>query len=80
MYSLEAKQMTKEIKNGYEAMLNEKNEELRNNEVIELITVIDEQKIGYCKYGTGKYIMLFICGGVGKFKQLFFATFFNEFS
>lgn len=63
--------MTKVIRNEYEIVLSEKNGEIKNNEIIELTTVIDEQKIGYCKYGSGKYIMLFICGGVGKFQQFF---------
>lgn len=33
--------------------------------IVEASTMIDEQKIGYCRYGRGKYKMLFICGGVG---------------
>lgn len=36
------------------------------NTITESITMIDDQKIGYCRYGLGKYNLLFICGGVGK--------------
>lgn len=35
------------------------------SKIIESITIIDDQKIGYCRYGQGKHNMLFICGGVG---------------
>lgn len=38
----------------------------RMYEITESITMIDDQKIGYCRYGHGKHYLLFICGGVGK--------------
>ncbi|CAG9537675.1 unnamed protein product [Cercopithifilaria johnstoni] len=60
-----------DIKNGYEELLNKTNEEIRNNEIIEVITIINGHKIGYCKYGSGKYIMLFICGGLGCYAKDF---------
>lgn len=68
---------TKAIKNGSETVTdNAKNEEISKNEVAEFTTIIDEQKIGYCRYGVGKHIMLFICGAVGKFKLFFFFVIF----
>ncbi|EJD73683.1 hypothetical protein LOAG_18906 [Loa loa] len=47
------------------------NEKNSINEIVEAITMIDDQKIGYCRYGGGKYNMLFICGGVGCYKKDF---------
>ncbi|VDN27876.1 unnamed protein product [Gongylonema pulchrum] len=41
------------------------------HEIIESSTTIAEHKIGYCRYGRGKYRMLFICGGVGCYKKDF---------
>ncbi|VDK82824.1 unnamed protein product [Onchocerca ochengi] len=46
-------------------------ENFSSNEIMESITMIDDQKIGYCRYGSGKYNMLFICGGVGCYKKDF---------
>uniref|UniRef100_A0A0R3RJE8 AB hydrolase-1 domain-containing protein n=1 Tax=Elaeophora elaphi TaxID=1147741 RepID=A0A0R3RJE8_9BILA len=41
------------------------------SEITESVTMIDDHKIGYCRYGRGKYNMLFICGGVGCYKKDF---------
>uniref|UniRef100_A0A0R3RFV0 AB hydrolase-1 domain-containing protein n=1 Tax=Elaeophora elaphi TaxID=1147741 RepID=A0A0R3RFV0_9BILA len=72
---------TKEIKNGYEAVLNNTdNEGINDNGIIELTTMIDDHKIGYCKYGAGKYVMLFICGGVGCYTKDFPEKLLNAFN
>ncbi|VDK80835.1 unnamed protein product [Litomosoides sigmodontis] len=63
--------MTKVIRSECEVVLSGKNGEMKSDEIIELTTIIDEQKIGYCKYGCGKYVMLFICGGVGCYAKDF---------
>ncbi|VIO94966.1 Alpha/beta hydrolase, putative [Brugia malayi] len=49
-------------------------------EIMESITTIDEQKIGYCRYGRGEHNMLFICGGVGCYKKDFPEKVLNAFN
>ncbi|VDM95224.1 unnamed protein product [Thelazia callipaeda] len=48
-----------------------KEEVMNTCQITESVVIIDEQKIGYCTYGHGKYRMMFICGGVGCYKKDF---------
>lgn len=42
-----------------------------DDEIIESTMMIDDQLIGYCSYGHGETKLLFICGGVGKYWNIF---------
>ncbi|VDM93475.1 unnamed protein product, partial [Litomosoides sigmodontis] len=41
-------------------------EDTSMSEITESVTMIDDQKIGFCRYGLGEHYMLFICGAVGE--------------
>ncbi len=41
--------------------------DLIEEEIQEDVVVIDGQKIGYCRFGTGPHKLIFIPGGVGEY-------------